>query len=350
MSNDNRKSVVDRVRRRLLAAAAGIASVAMATGGAAVGSKPPTRAVDVLGAPTNLGLRPLHAGHVPGAARAPKALRAHDLVRRLGATDHGDVAAPAYRSVRDPLSGYRNGVGLAAYTRDLAQRVGELLDQGRFTLVLGGDCSVLLGSTLALKRRGRSGLLFIDGHTDFYLRPVSETSSAAGTDLALATGHGPPALVGIDALAPYMREDDTVVFGYRDYGEPQRSDVERFERAGFARHPLRQVRALGAAAAMRAALRRLERSELDGFWIHVDVDVLDPKIMPAVDSFDPGGLQFAELEDALATALASPRVRGMELTIYDPDLDPDGHLGEQLVEMLERAFTRAGLTGTRNAA
>jgi len=69
--------------------------------------------------------------------------------------------------------------------------------------------------------------------------------------------------------------------------------------------------------------------------------VLDPKFMPAVDSPDPGGLSVAELEEILSIALASPRVAGMELDIYDPDLDTDGHLAERLITMLERALARS---------
>jgi arginase len=336
MSDPPASEAVNAARRRLLVAATGIACAATLRARGAAAQR--QRSVAILGAPSNLGLRPQRPDHVPGTWRAPQALRARDLLRRLAAVDRGDVAAPAYHPARDPATGYRNGAGLAVYTRQLAQRVAAVLDEGRFTLVLGGDCSVLLGSALALKRRGRHGLLFIDGHSDFYFPSHAQISTAAGTDLALATGHGPPELVGIDGLAPYIREDDAVVFGYRDYGEPDRADMQRFERAAFARYPLQQVRAQGASAAMREALRRLERSELDGFWIHVDVDVLDPKIMPAVDSLDPGGMQFSELEEVLTVALASPRALGMELTIYDPDLDPDGHLAEQLVATLERAF------------
>lgn len=328
---------IDAARRRwLLAAAAGIAC------GAAPGciAAAPARTIGVIGAPSNLGLRPLRTGHVPGAARAPQTWRTHGLVRRLRAVDCGDEAAPAYDPRRDAQTGYRNGRGLADYTPRLAQRIGSVLDGGRFALVLGGDCSTLLAGTLALKRRGRYGLLFIDGHSDYYEPEPSHIAAAAGTDFALVTGHGPAALADIDHLRPYVREEDAVAFAYRDYGSG--ADAQRFLRAGFRRLPLAQVRASGAAAAMREALAHLQRPVLQGFWIHLDLDVLDPALMPAVDSPDPGGLRYAELEDALAVALASPHAAGLELTIYDPDLDPGGEHAERLVAMLVRAFTRAG--------
>jgi len=325
-------------RRRMLHAAAG--AVAAAHLPRLVRAEP-ARGVDIVGAPSNLGLRPLRPGHIPGARRAPGVLRAHRVVERLGARDRGDVEAPVYDPSTDPASGYRNGANLAAYTPRLADRIGASIDDGRFALVLGGDCSVLLGGALALKRRGRYGLLFIDGHSDFYFTRKLRAMTAAGTDLALATGHGPNVLAGIEGLKPYIREDDTVVFAYRDFGTPDEVETERFLGAAFERHPIEDVRAKGIGASMRDALRRLESQDLRGFWIHVDVDVLDPKLMPAVDSLDPGGLTFEELEEILAIALASPRVAGMELDIYDPDLDPDGHLAEKLVALLERTFALA---------
>lgn len=331
----------DPARRRLLGAllatGAGVAAPALRAAA--------SRGIDVVGAPSNLGLRPLRHGHVPGAFRAPAALRAHRVVERLGARDRGDVSVPAYDPVPDAETGYRNGAGLTAYTPRLAERIGTSLDDGRFVLVLGGDCSVLLGGALALRRRGRHGLLFIDGHSDFYFPRVPRPLTAAGMDLALATGHGPDALVGIDGGKPYFAEDDTVVYAYRDHGTPDEVDTGRFERAAFLRLPIERVRADGVSASMGEALRRLERSELRGFWIHLDVDVLDPSVMPAVDSPDPGGLRLAELEDVLARALASPHALGLEVTIFDPDLDADGHLAERLVTLLERAFARAGRFG-----
>ena len=330
----------NRTRRRLLAGA--LAAIA-ASGSWRLRAEPQGRAIDVIGAPSNLGLRPLRPGHVPGARRAPGVLRRHRIVERLGARDRGDVEAPAYDPSPDAATGYRNGANLAAYTPRLAERIGESVDAERFVLVLGGDCSVLLGGALALKRRGRYGLLFIDGHSDFYFPRKPRPLSAAGMDLALASGHGPDALVGIDGLKPYFAEEDTVVFAYRDAGTPDEVETERFERAAFARYPIEAVRKQGIAVSVHEALRRLEKTELRGFWIHLDVDVLDPKLMPAVDSQDPGGLAFEELEEILSIALASPRVVGMELDIYDPDLDPEGSYAQLLVDLMQRVFARAHL-------
>ena len=76
-----------------------------------------------------------------------------------------------------------------------------------------------------------------------------------------------------------------------------------------------------------------------GFWIHLDVDVLDRSIMPAVDSPNPKGLLFEELEGALRVFLGHGGARGIELSIYDPDLDPEGSAGDRLVDCLVRSFS-----------
>ncbi|MGH7713127.1 MAG: arginase family protein, partial [Gemmatimonadaceae bacterium] len=98
------------------------------------------------------------------------------------------------------------------------------------------------------------------------------------------------------------------------------------------------LRARGTAAAANAALERLTRSDLDGFWIHVDADVLDPSVMPAVDSPEPGGLDLDELADLLVPLARHPAALGLELTIYDPSLDPDRAAASRLTALLERVL------------
>jgi arginase len=98
---------------------------------------------------------------------------------------------------------------------------------------------------------------------------------------------------------------------------------------------LQAVRELGVAQAMREALAHLEREDgPDGFWIHLDVDVLDDAIMPAVDYHLPDGLSWDELIGALRAAVASDRAVGLEITIFNPALDVDGRIAFALVDAL----------------
>jgi arginase len=222
---------------------------------------------------------------------------------------------------------------LVEYSSRLADAVGATVDAGRFALVLGGDCSILLGTMLGLRRRGRYGLLYIDGHADYWQperNPIEGAASAS--DLAFATGRGPAALTELEGFAPLVEPSDVVVFANRDRDERREGDCQPLpdEMGVIGRD---RIRTLGLDAAMAQALALLQRGgedELDGFWIHVDADVLDEAIMGAVDDPRPDGLMWGELAAALGMAIGCGTALGMQLTIYNPDFDPSGAQGRGL--------------------
>src|SRR4029450_13021202 len=92
--------------------------------------------------------------------------------------------------------------GLRDHAARLADAVGAVLDQGAFPIVLGGDCTILLGITLTLRRRARSGLLFLDGHADCYQPEAEPTGEAASMELGLVTGRGPELLTDLEGRRP----------------------------------------------------------------------------------------------------------------------------------------------------
>jgi arginase len=109
---------------------------------------------------------PSALGHVPehrGVERAPAVLLDAGLADGLAARRAGRVEAPGYSAERDPATEIMNPGAINAYSISLADAVAAVLDDGEFPVVLGGDCSILLGTMLALRRRGRYGLLYIDG-------------------------------------------------------------------------------------------------------------------------------------------------------------------------------------------
>jgi arginase len=207
--------------------------------------------------------------------------------------------------------------------------------------VLGGDCSILLGNLLALRRSGRRhGLLFLDGHADFYQPAASQTGQAADMDLALSTGRGPVILTDIEGLRPLVRDEDVALLGHRDAAQALASGSQSLPDALFAQD-LDELRRVGAHEAGRAAIEHLCRPELDGFWIHLDVDVLDDAIMPAVDYRLPDGLSWEELETILSAAMRSKRALGIDITIFNPKLDKDDHIARDLVSSLARGLVHS---------
>ena len=289
----------------------------------------------VIEAPSVLGLFPRGVEHLPDA------LLGAGLADALDARRAGRVEPPPYEPRRDPATGLLNPTGLRDYAHQLAHATGEVLDGGEKPVVLGGDCSILLGNLLALNRRGRFGLLFLDGHADFYQPEAEPNGEAASMDLALATGRGPRVLADLDGRGALVRDEDVVAFGRRDAEEADAAGSQRIEDTGVAVIDLATVRDLGVERAVGDALERVVRPELDGFWIHVDCDVLDDAVMPAVDYRMPGGLSWDELESVLAAAIATDRAVGLELTIFNPALDTDGVIIRTLVARLGRALRNA---------
>ncbi|HEX7154649.1 MAG TPA: arginase family protein [Thermoanaerobaculia bacterium] len=293
------------------------------------------RQISLLDAPTDLGLRRPDPLHPVGCIRLPAALRAHGLAERLSARDEGSIPVPPYDPRKDKELGVLNPRAIAVFTVSLANHLTAILDARRFPIVLGGDCSVALGSLLALRRRGRYGLLFMDGHTDFYTPETSGTGGVAGMDLAIACGRGPELLTNLEGRGPLVCESDVVLFGHRDLEESQ-TYGGTVDGTAITDWPLDAIRERGLYDATRSALMRL--AVLDGFWIHIDADVLDDDEMPAVDSRQPGGMRLTELTEILKYALASPKCVGMNVAIFDADQDGDGAIAKRFADALVAAF------------
>ena len=283
-----------------------------------------------------MGLRPPVEGAVPGCYKLAGALRDEGFVGRIGAEDGGCVTPPRYdRGDWKPGDGVFNAQAMAAYTVKVADRVAGFVQQGKFIVLLGGECSNLLGPALGLKRLGRYGVVYLDGHSDF--RTVDNApyvGAAGGEALALVTGRGQADLTDLEGLGPYTRDADAVLLGIREDDEYAADAVK----AGIPVWPALTI-AQDVNAAAAGTLEHLERDELDGFWVHLDVDILDAEIMPAVDSPDPGGIDHEQLRALLRPLLAAPKCVGIDIGIFDPDLDPDGVYAAELTDTLVAALT-----------
>jgi arginase len=287
----------------------------------------------LLHAPSILGLSPT------GVERLPQALEAAGLGTRLDAEYAGLVEPPPYDPRRDPATGILNPVGLADYSRRLADAVGRELRRGRFPVVLGGDCSNLIGCALALRRLGRYGVFFVDGHADFYQPAAEPKGEVASMDLAIVSGHGPAVLADLERRPPLVREADIVAFGYRDTEQQREYGSQDIRETGIHLFPLDELRRTTIEAAVGKAAEILRKSDVEGIWIHLDADVLDDRIMPAVDYRLPGGLSWEELSATLRAVMGTGKAVGLNLGIFNPALDQDGTIARRLVSCLVEGLT-----------
>jgi len=265
-----------------------------------------------------------------GAGRAeelaPVALRAAGIVERLGARDAGVAAARIDDSRRDPATGVIGADAVRRATAAIAARVGELRDAGEVPLVIGGDCTLLLGVFQALPRG--SGLWFVDGHADFYDGESSPTGEAADMDLAILTGHGPPGLLA----GPLVDAADVVLLGHRpDELHPDVAEENARLDPAIRALTAPEVRELGAAQVGREAAAQLSHGPA---WLHLDLDVLDESVLPAVSYPQPLGLDWEELVALARPLVAAPNLLGVSVADFNPDRDPEGVHAARIVAAL----------------
>ena len=291
----------------------------------------PKRRYAILEAPSTLGLA------TEGVEDLPSRLLELGLAERIQARRAGRLDVPPKDPTPDLDTHILNAQAIAAWSPKLADATEAMLDAGEFPLVLGGDCTIVLGSMLALRRRGRYGLLFIDGHADFFQPEAEPNGEGASMDLAFVTGYGPALLTNVEGRCPLVRPEDAVAFAYRDHEDQEKFGSQPLP-ADLLAYDLHAVRRLGIEAAARAAVDHVAREPLDGFFIHLDADCLDDAIMPAVDFRVPGGLSWDELAAVLRIALASEKAVGLEVAIYNPRLDKDSNAGRGLTRVLAAAL------------
>jgi arginase len=279
------------------------------------------------------------SGSGRGEQAAPEALRAAGLSALVG-RDRGDAATVIDRARRDERTGVLALSETVRAARALAGALAEAMGElpGRRPLVVGGDCSILLGILPALRGRvGPVGLWFLDGHPDYLDGPGSETGETADMDLAVLTGDGAAPLVTLAGVPPMVPVTDAVLLGHRT------RDLDAGAAAELARLPdgLRRIDAAAMVADPAAAGRRAA-AWLAGAglwaWLHLDLDVLDPAVLPAVTYPQPGGLDWDQLASALEPLGRSPRLLGVSIADFRPDLDPTGDLATRVLEVLGRAL------------
>jgi arginase len=296
-----------------------------------------TNKISLVLAPSNLGLRPTESDGQPGTWRAPQVLMDAGLARAMDAEEIVPLERPTYEFEAQSGTRIRNGLAIRAFSLQLSEKVREILIRHRFPVVIGGDCSILLGGLHGMRRAGGRGLVHIDGHSDFFHPGNYDTAkrlgAAAGMDLALASGRGELLLTDWPEIGkPLASDADIIQVGERNaesstfnnyYGDIVRTGITQFT--------IQRVLANGIDATARRVIAKLDARGLDKVWLHVDLDVLDQSVMPAVDSPGTPGLDYLQLTELVGALCASGRIIGANFTIYDPERDPEVRYASPLV-------------------
>jgi arginase len=297
--------------------------------------------IELIGVPFDGYGRPGNQARAAGALLDAGLLDAFEHHHVAG---HCDLDLPVGDPSRGPTS-LVNERALLAMTRALNERVGTAVNTGRLPIVYGGDCSTLLGIVTGLRDHvGEVGLVLIDGHEDTMPLDVSEDGEAANTELGLLLGLTGRTLGGeLGDRLPALRRDRLVVLGPRDDAWRRRFNVGTLADNGVWVAPLAEV-ADDPHGAGRRAIEQLA-AQVDRWWLHIDLDVLDPVVFPAQGLPDfpdePGGLTWDQLTDlVMALFTTTAACIGGSIAIYDPDQDPNRTGAAQIVAFIRNVVAR----------
>jgi arginase len=293
------------------------------------------RRIGLIGAPTSAG------AYAPGQEKAPAAFRRHGLLAALTKAgsrvdDLGDIAGFRWRPDPQQQKAMNlNAVRHAAAA--LADKVAEALQGEGAAIVLGGDCTVELGTVAGALRDGESvGLVYVDLDADLNV-PATSDGALDWTGVAhlLDLPGAAPELSGIGPRRPMLAPADILFLGAEEITEAEAATMRALD--------LRRIRLAEIETGPVAAARRAVDwgGRFDRLLIHLDVDVLNFADFPIAENTRRHGLGFAALAALLRPLTTAPNWRALTVTEVNPDHAPDeGETFGLLIAMIASAMAR----------
>lgn len=284
--------------------------------------------VYLLGVPMDLG-----AGR-RGVDMGPSALRLARLAPTLAeighhVTDLGNVEVPVAEALSESPSadhGARYLAAIAATCSATAERLADQVPEGAIGVTLGGDHSISMGTVPGLARGRRTGVLWIDAHSDLHTPSTSPSGNVHGMPVAHLLGLGDERLVPQDGWK--VRATDLVYIGLRSVDPPEREAIGRL---GLSAYSMKEIDQLGIAGVAAAALEYLK--DVDRLHVSFDADSLDPSIAPGVGTPVNGGLSYREAHLLMELLADSHRVTSVDLVEVNPILDTSNKTASLVVEV-----------------
>jgi arginase len=273
----------------------------------------------------------------------PSAIRLAGLKEALTDAGHESeegfpgIPVPAQEFLAEGESSAKYLEPIAAACGELARRVEDALDEGRFPLILGGDHSIAIGSLSGLgaayRKRGQTwGVLWVDAHGDFNTPETSPSGNIHGMALSAACGYGRKELTALHGDFVKVEAANVALVGVRDL-DPKEKILMR--RAGLRVFTMTEVDRLGIAQTARE-ITAFFKERVDRIHVSVDMDALDPMIAPGVGIPLTGGFSYREVLLLAEELAASGLLGSAEIVEVNPVLDVRNQTAQMAVEIIRR--------------
>jgi arginase len=285
--------------------------------------------IALIGAPSSA------AAFLAGSEKAPAALRAAGLVEKLQnagfeVIDHGDCATRLFADDEEHRRA-RNLPAIVASLNDLKLRAEVAIKSGALVLVLGGDCSQVIGLLTGARRYYKNiSLLWFDRDADLNTPATTPSGRIDGMVVANIIGKGAPELTRFWGDGALVREPDVLLFGLERLDPPEQ---EFLTRSPMRHTSMADIALKGASKSAQGALTQLHADTRE-FVVHLDTDVLDASELPSVNVPGNGGLPIADARAILQEIVKHKNLLALDIAQYNPDKDPDGGGAKKLVDLL----------------
>ena len=292
--------------------------------------------IDVIGVPIDLGA---DRRGVDMGASVIRYAHLQNKLEQLGyeVQDEGNVEVPIAEMCKltNPRLKYIDCI--VPMARRVAGAVATSIQGGHFPLVIGGDHSLSICSVRGAARQRKLGVIWIDAHADFNTAETTPSGNIHGMALAILAGLGDETLIQLwDEQVPVVDPERIAIIGARDLDPGEKRNLQE---AGITVMGMEQIDRYGMVTVVERAIERVSR-DVDGIYLSLDLDALDPRHAPGVGTPVPAGLTQREAHLACELLAETGKLIGMDLVEVNPILDIQNQTAALAVEFALSALGR----------
>ncbi len=276
--------------------------------------------INIINACTDLGV------HVDGANLGPELLTKELNIKKDTINKENIV-----KSI-DKLDLKKNLSEVNKFTSQIYNKTLEILENGDFPLLIGGDHSSAIGSALASRKCNNIGVIWIDAHGDYNTFETTRTGNLHGLPLAAITGYKCDLLTNF-ITNEFINPKNTVIVGARSI-DPW--EIGNLEDAGVTIFTTQDIHEKGSQAIMDEAFK-IALNNTDGTHISYDLDVIDPMIAPGVSVPEVNGITLSEASEIMDYLVNRKQdIKSMDIVEFNPTKDINNKTKTIALELINK--------------